>query len=964
MKNNLKNIVTICLVAMFSILFNFAYADDEIVAKVGEEDFTTIDEAFSYANKNGGTIVLMQDVSYGDSTSSTAKAVASKASAAIDLNGKTLTILNRGLALTNPDTTFTVEDSVGGGTIDGLSSGVANKQLFVVSKGKLIINGGIIKSNAYAFVVYDGQELELNGGEIYGKSYGAYLMGASKVTVGGAKVVGSTYAGVFLAANGTLDFKSGEIYSENNYSINLKAASTVNITGGKVTGNFGIYVTDGATVNVSGGELISKKYAVIFDKNGKFNMSDGVISSTHGIFFKGENEANLTGGKIFGTNDAIYINGGTVNISGAEVRSDITPVYLHNITEGLSTKLFVTDGIIEKVDDKSAVVLRLESSLEEAACEATISGGKIFGGIFAFNEKDEENEVKLIIKENAEIYSESFAISTNGTGLGNVNITVEGGKVTSDNYAIYFPQPGSINISGGTITGEAGAICLNRGIAKITGGTLISNGTISSDADITQDGTRGYSSATIAIPAEYGAVTVNISGKNTEIIAKGNAEMISDVGTIDAGISKGSTIAISGGTYSAEPDDLVEGVYAYTNEDGTFYVDEVTSFKNVEDTSYTIILNDTKNIELDLELENEELSKYVTAKSSDEKIATVENGIVTLLKPGKVTITLSIGDGEEGRAKKVSIAASKIVSSSEEEEDLVSSVASMIIEDLLNEDETTLTDEEKDLIYEALSEGKVIKVEVVITETNENSITEEELESIDSIMGENAKVSSYLDITVVLKSEEESITNISNLNNEVEVTIDVPNDIPALENKYSRTFKVIRIHNGDVKALDTVDNNNGTVTFKSSLFSTYILTYTDTLIVADNNDGSNDNQNNSDSDSNNQGQQENSSQNGNENTQNNNQNENNNDENQSSTFNKNENDKQENITSDKDNTEKKDDTSTNSTEKNSVLEGTINSSSNNNSINNVNTGDSIIYAFIILGVAVIGIIFLKKFKMK
>lgn len=42
-----------------------------------------------------------------------------------------------------------------------------------------------------------------------------------------------------------------------------------------------------------------------------------------------------------------------------------------------------------------------------------------------------------------------------------------------------------------------------------------------------------------------------------------------------------------------------------------------------------------------------------------------------------------------------------------------------------------------------------------------------------------------------------------------------------------RTYKVIRNHNGEVTILDTVVNEDGTISFKTDRFSTYALAYAD-----------------------------------------------------------------------------------------------------------------------------------------
>lgn len=69
-------------------------------------------------------------------------------------------------------------------------------------------------------------------------------------------------------------------------------------------------------------------------------------------------------------------------------------------------------------------------------------------------------------------------------------------------------------------------------------------------------------------------------------------------------------------------------------------------------------------------------------------------------------------------------------------------------------------------------------------------------------------------------------------NKEVEVTVKIPTNLEKVKEDYTRTYYTIRIHKNDdgiyeVKELKGTDNKDGTVTFKTDKFSTYILTYED-----------------------------------------------------------------------------------------------------------------------------------------
>ena len=107
----------------------------------------------------------------------------------------------------------------------------------------------------------------------------------------------------------------------------------------------------------------------------------------------------------------------------------------------------------------------------------------------------ESNEIGIALFNNSEFVmnggkviatgDEYYAVCGNGTinktsnnyGV-NSKIVINDGELVSDDYAIYQPQTqGETIINGGTITGKAGAVAVNRGILTINGGTLVSLGT-------------------------------------------------------------------------------------------------------------------------------------------------------------------------------------------------------------------------------------------------------------------------------------------------------------------------------------------------------------------------------------------------------------------------------------------------------------------------------------------------------
>ena len=106
-----------------------------------------------------------------------------------------------------------------------------------------------------------------------------------------------------------------------------------------------------------------------------------------------------------------------------------------------------------------------------------------------------------------------YAIAGHGNNsTQNSVITIEDGElVSTSDYAIYLPQSGTTNITGGTVNGAAGAVSIRRGTLNISGDAeLLSNG--EGYTGDWGDGTGNQPNCGIMVDPAYGACTVNISG--------------------------------------------------------------------------------------------------------------------------------------------------------------------------------------------------------------------------------------------------------------------------------------------------------------------------------------------------------------------------------------------------------------------------------------------------------------------
>ena len=159
--------------------------------------------------------------------------------------------------------------------------------------------------------------------------------------------------------------------------------------------------------------------------------------------------------------------------------------------------------------------------------------------------------LKLITS--ATITAHSAAIQTHGSERGITNIDVTGGSLTSTNsVAMYLPQKnGTINISGGTITGTTG-IEIRNGMLNITGGTIVAVGTELSTAP-NGSGSTVNEGAAVAVSKYAGSINslkVSIGGGTIKgVYAVYEKNLNADGAEID--VSKLS-ISLTGGTFDGD----------------------------------------------------------------------------------------------------------------------------------------------------------------------------------------------------------------------------------------------------------------------------------------------------------------------------------------------------------------------------------------------------------------------------
>lgn len=291
------------------------------------------------------------------------------------------------------------------------------------------------------------------------------------------------------------------------------------------------------------------------------SLTDAITNATNG------DTVNLIEPFVFtGTNDTgrIVINNKniTFNFNGKNITApNMESGYATFVVEGSSQVTFEGNGGIDHEHGGSALLVR-------GTAQVTIKGGTFtqsgnadpenYAAISVDNTatlkvaEDEEDETPVSITGGIAVFGTStlevskgtitadgFAISGNGSKTTNSTIRITGGTITSNNNtAIYHPQKGTLDITGGNITGKIGIVA--------RGGTV----NISDDAKIKATGT-----------SEDEIVVGDAKDSGSDVKLPGGIGVIADKSENypDAASLK---IEITGGEFDTEED----AVLAYKDE--------------------------------------------------------------------------------------------------------------------------------------------------------------------------------------------------------------------------------------------------------------------------------------------------------------------------------------------------------------------------------------------------------------
>ncbi len=573
----------------------------DYVAAISDKQYTSLANAIAAA-KDGDTVKLLDDVVLDKTLIIKDKTIT------LDLNGKTI---SNSVDIWNENTyawslisvrdkgNLTIDDTTGGGTLKAKENDCFALDVYAydtknVENTKLTINAGNYVGNISAVYAFTGKAT-INGGHfsIQQKESGSdpyrltlncydssYTAGRAHITVTGGTFVGFDPANNKAEGEGTSFVPEGYIPKDNgdgSYTV-VKGTYVAEYNGKKYTS---LQEAINAASQKNGGQAVVTllgNLTITETVNFAKQYAGSVLLNLGGYTLTGENCRALQINK-----GNLYLENGTVTSTGIADSKSVIRIGSDDTTySGSNPMLYMRNG---------AKVL------------APVSYGVTIFGSATVSET-------LTVAGNASIEATGPSPAISGQGGQAYHVDGKGTKViitgnavvsATNNYAIYHPDNGTLDIQGGTITGKGG-IQMCSGTLNISGSPKIE----ALGKANHETGAAGpiYDIAAISVVNRSypgGAPVVTIKGTPTittvdgEVIHAYTWSSNAESEWADAG----KNINVSGGTYSKTFNEayLAADCTLVANNDTTYTVKQepVAVYNGTQYTSLPQALKDARN---------------------------------------------------------------------------------------------------------------------------------------------------------------------------------------------------------------------------------------------------------------------------------------------------------------------------------------------------------------------------------
>lgn len=227
--------------------------------------------------------------------------------------------------------------------------------------------------------------------------------------------------------------------------------------------------------------------------------------------------------------------------------------------------------------------------------------------------------------------------------------------------------------------------------------------------------------------------------------------------------------------------------------------------------------------------ENTTFKDVEWTSSNPDVVSVDENGTITALNSGSAVIKATTLNGLSASCTVTvpvgtyDVEGSDISSSTPVKEVTVGVEVDENTQNILSE---SISEELQKEIDGKINEGKDVVVEIEAVNLDLENVSTEvksDIDKIDALAKEKSlKVAQYFDLSIFVKSDGEVLGTITETESLLTFKIAIPEELK----KENRVFTVIRVHEGKVTELETVEKD-GILEFTIDKFSTYALTYKD-----------------------------------------------------------------------------------------------------------------------------------------
>ncbi len=443
-----------------------------------------------------------------------------------DSNGKLFTVKNNG--------SLTLNDSKGTGTVNSTypvqlysnATFIMNGGAITSNRGaaldifsdsvnvKVAINGGSAtvaqgnSDNVFGIRGKENVKVDITGGDILGTGGNRLAMyvsgsrdGAIELNISGGSVQSAgqaiqAYSGAVIHVSG-----SGVIHSETNTAISTQSgygAVELNVTGGTIsTGSstdYAVYAREKSSVNISGGTITGGTAVMVYD-NATVNVTGGMLDGKQAAIRKGSSAApsiSVTGGKFSHDVDE-YVPAGMSTEKDADGNFIVKkPAVVYaggagasdgNTGAAADSAVATLAKALELVEEGGTIMVCGQLNTNDAVSleNVTLERANGFAGTML------NVSTGTLTLKNVTINGNKDAVQASKFGSlvtlrAGTTLNIGEGAVLKDNgaLAVYALQASTVNMTGGVISGnessvDSGAILSYGGAVNLTGGEITGN---------------------------------------------------------------------------------------------------------------------------------------------------------------------------------------------------------------------------------------------------------------------------------------------------------------------------------------------------------------------------------------------------------------------------------------------------------------------------------------------------------